>query len=337
MQFALRYDMRAPDFGAPAQDLYRASIDQVAWADSLGFDTVYLAEHHGADDGYCPAPMIQASAMMAVSARIRVHFSALLAVLHHPIRLAEDLAVLDLISNGRVDLTLGLGYRPHEYRMFGIDQRRRVAILEETIQILELAWTGQPFDYHGEQIVVRPRPVQRPRPPIYIGGSAEASAYRAARLGDGYNPAMPGLWELYVAECERLGRPPGPAPHGKAPLFLHITDDPDRDWQIVAPHLLYTARSNAAWASERGVGGTPYSGAETLDGLKAHPRFEVFTPDECVRYVLGQPLDTELVFQPLMGGLPIDVGWAGLRMFETDVLPRLIEAGRGPGASGGTP
>ena len=126
MRYALRYDMRAPDFGAPAAALYAASIEQVAWADHLGFGTVYLAEHHGADDGYCPAPMFQASAMLAVSERIRVHFSALLAVLHDPIRLAEDLAVLDLLGRGRVDVTLGLGYRPHEYRMFGVDQKRRV-------------------------------------------------------------------------------------------------------------------------------------------------------------------------------------------------------------------
>ena len=82
MKLTLRYDMRAPELGAPAVDLYEASVDQVAWADRLGFSTVYLAEHHGADDGYCPAPMIQASAMMGVSRHIRVHFSALLAPLH---------------------------------------------------------------------------------------------------------------------------------------------------------------------------------------------------------------------------------------------------------------
>jgi alkanesulfonate monooxygenase SsuD/methylene tetrahydromethanopterin reductase-like flavin-dependent oxidoreductase (luciferase family) len=205
-----------------------------------------------------------------------------------------------------------------------------VPILQDTIRILELAWTGEPFEHRGEQVVVSPRPYQRPRPPLYIGGSAEASALRAARLGDGYLPAMPGLWEVYVTECERLGRPVGPVPPAKAPLFLHVTPDPERDWEVVAPHVLYTARSNAEWAKERGVGDTPYQGALTLADLKAHPRFEVVTPDDCVELVLGLPDNAEVVFQPLMGGLPVDIGWAGLHLFESEVLPRLVDAGRGP-------
>jgi alkanesulfonate monooxygenase SsuD/methylene tetrahydromethanopterin reductase-like flavin-dependent oxidoreductase (luciferase family) len=330
MRFALRYDMRAPAFGAPPEELYPAAVEQVAWGDRVGFATVYLAEHHGADDGYCPAPMIQASAMAAASRRIRLHLSALLAVLHDPIRLAEDLAVLDLISGGRVDITLGLGYRPHEYRMFGIEQQQRVRVLEDTIRMLELAWTGEPFEHRGERVVVRPRPHQRPRPPLYIGGSAEASAYRAARLGDGYLPAMPGLWEIYAAECQRLGRPVGPIPPARATLFLHVARDPEQAWEVVAPHVLYTARVTAEWAQERGTGGTPYQDLTTVEELAAHPRFQVLTPDQCVDYVCGLPDDAEVVLQPLMGGLPIDIGWAGLELFEAEVLPRLTSAGRGP-------
>lgn len=330
MKYALRFDMRAPAFGADPSAMYQASIEQVAWADRLGFDTVYLAEHHGADDGYCPSPMVQGAAMMGVSDHIRVHFSALLGVLHDPIRLAEDLAILDLLSAGRVDVTLGLGYRPHEYRMFGVDKKRRVEVLNETIRLLRLAWTGEPFEWRGEMFTVRPRPVQPGGPPLYIGGSAEASARRAAQLGDGYFPALPGLWEIYVDECARVGRDPGPTPPTKGPLFLHVTHDPEAAWEQVAPHVLYTSRSNAEWAKERNAGGTPYEGAETIDDLKAHPRFEVLTPDQCVDYFLEQPDDVELVFQPLMGGLPIDVGWESLRLFESEVLPRLIAAGRGP-------
>jgi alkanesulfonate monooxygenase SsuD/methylene tetrahydromethanopterin reductase-like flavin-dependent oxidoreductase (luciferase family) len=330
MRFAMRYDMRAPDFGAAPVELYAASLEQVSWADRVGFDTVYLAEHHGAEDGYCPAPMVQAAAMAAVSSRIRIHLSALLAVLHDPVRLAEDLAVLDLLSAGRIDVTLGLGYRPHEYRMFGVDQRRRVPILEATIRLLQQAWTGEPFEHRGEQVVVRPRPVQQPGPPLYIGGSAEASAYRAARLGDGYLPALDGLWEIYAAECARLGRPAGPRPPSKGPLFLHVTSDPERDWAVVAPHVLYTARSNAEWARERGVGATPYPAATSVEELRAHDRFQVLTPDECVDHFLAAPADTELVLQPLMGGLPPEHGWSSLELFESAVLPRLVAAGRGP-------
>jgi alkanesulfonate monooxygenase SsuD/methylene tetrahydromethanopterin reductase-like flavin-dependent oxidoreductase (luciferase family) len=327
MKLTLRYDMRAPAFGAPARDLYEASVEQVAWADRLGFHTVYLAEHHGADDGYCPAPMIQGAAMIGASEAIRVHFSALLLPLHDPIRAAEDLAVLDLLSGGRIDVTVGLGYRPHEYRMFGIEKKLRVSVLEENIRILRQAWTGEPFEYRGESVVVRPQPVQPSGPPLYIGGSAEASAYRAAALGDGYLPAMEGLWEIYERECRRLGRPLGPKPPHKSPLFLHVSEDPERDWELVAPHVLYTARSNAEWAKERGVGATPYPAADSVEELKGHPRFMVCTPDELVEHMISLPPDAEMGFQPLMGGLPPDVGWESLRLFEHRVLPRIVDAG----------
>ena len=187
----LRYDMRAPEMGAPVPALYSAAIEQCAWGDKLGFDTVYLAEHHGADDGYCVSPMILASAIAAVTSQVEIHLSALIAVLHNPLRLAEDLAAVDIISGGRLAITLGIGYRLHEYEMFGIDKKRRVPLLEETIGVLEQAWTGEPFDYKGPTVMVRPTPVRKPRPPIYIGGSTEASAIRAARLGDNYFPAVP--------------------------------------------------------------------------------------------------------------------------------------------------
>ena len=205
MRLALRYDMRAPSIGAPAPALYAASIEQCAWADRLGFEMVYLAEHHGAEDGYCPSPIVLATAMAARTERMVVHLSALVAVLHHPIRLAEDLAILDIISQGRLAVTLGIGYRPHEYQLFGVEKRRRVPIIEETIGVLQQAWTGEPFEFRGMTVVVRPTPVQRPGPPLYIGGSTEASALRAARLGDGYIPALDGLYEVYAEERRRLG------------------------------------------------------------------------------------------------------------------------------------
>ena len=213
MRLALRYDMRAPSIGAPARELYAASVEMAAWADGYDFDVVYLAEHHGADDGYCPAPIVQASAIAARTKTMRLHFSALIAVLHNPIRLAEDLAVLDLISNGRVEATLGLGYRPHEYTLFNVPKSKRVSILTDTIGVLDRAWTGEPFEYNGQTVVVRPTPVQKPRPPLFIGGSSEASALRAARLGDNYLPATPGLLQIYQDERRRLGLPvPDPPP-----------------------------------------------------------------------------------------------------------------------------
>jgi alkanesulfonate monooxygenase SsuD/methylene tetrahydromethanopterin reductase-like flavin-dependent oxidoreductase (luciferase family) len=317
--------MRAPAFGASTSALYAASVEQSAWADQLGFDSVYLAEHHGAEDGYCASPMIQASAIAAVTSQMEIHLSALIAVLHQPLRLAEDLATIDIISQGRLAMTLGIGYRPHEYRMFGVEKSKRASLLEEIIGVLEQAWTGEPFDYHGTTVMVRPTPVRKPRPPIYIGGSSEASAIRAARLGDNYFPAVPALTEVYEAERRRLGLPVPRRPLRKGPLFLFVTNDPERDWQVVAPHIMYTSNSNADWARERGVGATPYPHVNDMSGLQASDAFAVVTPDDCVKLASDLGRDSELVFQPLMGGLDPAVGWSSLELFEAEVLPRLVE------------
>jgi alkanesulfonate monooxygenase SsuD/methylene tetrahydromethanopterin reductase-like flavin-dependent oxidoreductase (luciferase family) len=327
MRLALRYDMRAPAIGAPAPALYQAAVEQCTWGDRLGFETVYLAEHHGADDGYCPSPIVLASAIASRTQRIVVHFSALIAVLHHPIRLAEDIAILDIISRGRTALTLGIGYRLHEYPLFGVDKRRRVPILEETIRVLEQAWTGEPFEFRGMTVVVRPRPVQRPHPPLYIAGSTEASAIRAARMGDGYQPVTQSHYDIYAAERHRLGLPVPPPPPRRGPLFVHVTHDPEKAWAVVGPHVLYTSNSNAEWAKERGVGATPYPPASSVDELKRSGNFAVVTPEECA--VLAQSLGSEVEFglQPLMGGLDPEVAWESLELFESAVLPRLVDAG----------
>ncbi len=329
MRLSLRYDMRAPSIGAPAAELYKAAKDQCDWADKLGFETVFLAEHHGAEDGYCASPLIQGSAIAARTERMKIHFSALVAVLHNPLRLAEDLATLDIISAGRIEMTMGIGYRDSEYAMFEIPRARRVKILEETIGILEKAWTGEPFEYRGMTVRVRPTPVQTPRPPIYIGGSAEASARRAAKLGDNYMPAgdKDGLYAIYNEERRKLGLPIPPRPPNPGPLFLFVTDDPDRDWPILAPHLLYTTNSNAQWAKERGVGTTTYPFVESIGELKKQKHFVVVTPEQCIDLCVQRGLDSELMFQPLMGGLAPEHGWRSLELFESKVLPTLEELG----------
>lgn len=336
MRLSLRYDMRAPAIGAPVEDLYAACLDQCEWADKLGFDTVYLAEHHGADDGYCASPIALGAAIAGRTSGIRIHLSALLPVLHDPLRLAEDLATLDILSRGRLDLTVGLGYRPHEYEMFGVQKSRRVAVLEETIGVLEKAWTGEPFSYRGTTVMVRPAPVQKPRPPIYIGGSSPASARRAARYGDNYLPAgdVAGLYEIYQETRRQMGLPPNTPPPALGPMFLFVADDPEQAWQTVAPYVLYTSNSNAEWARERGVGSTQYIPAQGVEDLKASPVFEVVTPEGCVALAEALGRDAELMFQPLMGGMPPEAGQASLELFAAEVLPRLAETGYRPALPG---
>src|SRR5919106_2090746 len=148
---SLRYDLRAPAFGAPAEALYRAALDQCAWAEDHGFAMVSLSEHHGSDDGYCPSPLVMAAAIAGRTRRMRILIAALVLPLYDPIRLAEDLAVLDLASGGRIDLIAGAGYRHEELAMFGRDMDERVALFEEALDVLRAAWSGEEFDFRGRR------------------------------------------------------------------------------------------------------------------------------------------------------------------------------------------
>lgn len=324
MQLNLRYDLNRPDFGASHPALYRAAIEQAKWADKLGFTQVFIAEHHGAEGGYCPSPMVMAGAILGATENIIAHLSALVVTLHDPLRLAEDLSVLDNISNGRVWFTAGMGYRPHEFEMFGLDISKRLAIMNEVLATAKSAWTGEPFTFRGRTVRVTPVPVQEGGPKIYMGGSTDKSAIRAAKNGYQYYPGHPDLFDIYKKEREAAGFPP-PEPQLKpAASFLYVSDDPDRDWPIVAPHVAYATNTYAEWAAERGVGDTRYKSAETIDALKALPNIKVLTPDECFNYLKELGAGTSVTFHALLGGLDPEVSWRSLRLFEKEVLPRLV-------------
>ena len=219
MELVVTYDMRAPDFGAPARELYAAALDQVVWADEQGFDIVGLGEHHASPDGYNPSPLVLAAAMGGRTRRIRFRTSVLLAPLYDPIKLAEDAAVTQLATGGRLLLGIGGGYRPAEFEMFGKRLEDRWRLIGETIELLRLAWRGEPFEWQGRRCHVTPRP--EPPPPILLGGGSPAAARRAARIADGWFPPLePRLWDPYRDECKKLGKPdPGPYPPN-GPIFL---------------------------------------------------------------------------------------------------------------------
>ena len=120
-RFGVCYDFRnPPDSGVPDRQLYAEALDQVAWLDGLGADIVWFTEHHFVDDGYLPSWIPVASAMAARTTHVRFSTDICLLPFNHPVRLAEDLAVLDQISNGRVEIGTGMGYAPHEFRGFGV-------------------------------------------------------------------------------------------------------------------------------------------------------------------------------------------------------------------------
>jgi alkanesulfonate monooxygenase SsuD/methylene tetrahydromethanopterin reductase-like flavin-dependent oxidoreductase (luciferase family) len=327
MRMTLRYDMRQPDAKADKHRQYEACIEQCVWADRLGFEEVFIGEHHGADDGYIPSAMILASAIAARTKNIKLHLSALLLPMHHPLRLAEDLAVLDIVSNGRVKITAGMGYRPSEFEMLGVDHSRRLRIYLDAIDTLHKAWTGEPFEFQGRTVRVRPTPIQPGGPKIIMGGSVEAAAERAARMGLDFMPGHPALYETYKAERAKLGMPPPPPLPNFGPTFIYVTRDPEAAWPVVAPHILHATNSYAAWAKERGKGSTLYSELGNIDEIKANPLYQVVTPVQAVDFAQSLEPHGELQFQPLFGGLDPAVAWESLELFERESLPLMKQRG----------
>ena len=321
VQLSLRYDLRAPDFGPPMQGQYRAALEQCAWADEHGFESVAVSEHHASDDGYCPSPVVLAAAIAGRTSRVRIMIAALVLPLYDPIRLAEDLAVLDLASGGRIDLVIGAGYRPEELAMYGRQMDERVALVEEGVAALRTAWTGEPFEFQGRTVQVTPRPLQERGPKLLMAGATKAAARCAARIGDGFVPVDPSLWPVYKEACRDLGKDPGPAAPGGGPMFIHVADDPDQAWAKIAPHALHEMNSYGQWlTSAEGI--AVYTPTEDADALR-DTMYAVLTPEECV--ALAKEMGA-LRLHPLMGGLPPELAWESLELIESKVLPELRTA-----------
>jgi alkanesulfonate monooxygenase SsuD/methylene tetrahydromethanopterin reductase-like flavin-dependent oxidoreductase (luciferase family) len=321
----VRYDLRAPSFGPVGHpERYAACLDQCAWADERGFDLVVLSEHHGVEDGYLPSPVVLAAAVAGRTRKANIWISAILVPLYEPLRLAEDLAVLDLASGGRIGLVAGIGYRPEEFAMLGVDRKRRGALLEEHLAVLQQAWTGEPFEYQGRTVQVTPRPLQQPHPLLFVGGSTDVAATRAARLGLNFFPAVgdEALAQRYREECQQLGKPEGLVILPQGAGFLHVAEDPEKAWTQIAPYAQHEATSYDSWQTE-GQRSQVHTAAQTPDELRASGQFPVLTPDECVALAQSMgPMDS-LVFHPMLGGIPPDLAWESLELFAAKVLPRI--------------
>ena len=310
MELCITYDMRAPDFGAARNDLYDCALDQVAWADEAGFDVVGLGEHHCAEDGYNPSPLLLASAMAARTQRIKLRTSVLLAPLYDLPKLAEDAAVAQLISRGRLLLGIGAGYRPAEFESFGRDLDQRWRVMGETCDFLRLAWTGEPFQWQGREVIVTPRP-EPCAPPLLLGGSSAAAARRAAHIADGWFPPLDArLWQPYRDECLSLGmNDPGEYP-AQGPIFLWIAEDPERAWGEVMPHVLHQLRSYSQWTVEAfGHAAGPYAGGIDEQQVRQSGAYRVLAPDQAL--ALAQELGDHsvLYLNPLLAGIDPAASW----------------------------
>ncbi len=324
--FGLRFDFRVPGFAPGTRaERYAAAIDMAEWADRLGHvPLITLSEHHGSADGYLPSPLPVAAAMAARTSTVRLNIAAMIPSFHDPVRLAEDVAVVDLVSGGRLDLVLANGYVAREFAMFGVPLAERPRRTTEMVRFLKQAWTGEPFEHEGRTVQVLPTPARPGGPPITLGGSTEKAARRAARIADGFLPSTPEIWEFYADELRRLGKPdPGPYLGGDTSV-VHVAEDADRGWQEIAPYAMHEVNAYGEWQADAGLGADGgYVPFTDPDELRASGRYRVVTPDELVEELREKGPFAFVMLHPLLGGLPPEVGWSSLRLVEHEVVPRL--------------
>ena len=187
LRFGLWYDFRNPPQWRQSPDrLYREILDQIVWGENNGFDDVCLSEHHFIEDGYLPSLLPAAAAIAARTRRIRIASGVLLMPFHNPVRLAEDIAVVDVISGGRLEVGVGAGYKLEEFERFGIPFDERGPRTNQALGVVRRLLDGETvtlknayFDLN--EVKITPAPIQRPHPPIWLGGRGASSARPSRR------------------------------------------------------------------------------------------------------------------------------------------------------------
>ena len=328
MKTGCLFDFRnPPQWAQPYADLYNDTIDDMVAVEELGFDTAWTTEHHFLEDGYLPSQLAVLSAVAARTQRIGLGTFVLLLPLHDPVRVAEDAAVVDLISRGRLILGLGQGYRVGEFTGFEKDHKRRGSALSEGIDILRKSWSGETFSHAGKfwsytDIMVTPAPAQPGGPPLMAGARSEKGIQRVARMGCHFLPI--GNTEdidIYRTACTDLGREPGQV---RILRSCYVTEKDDSELDKVWPHVNYQVDYYAKWMHE--ANDKPEDRTNTSDGFRDLSNFFTGPPqkvlDEIKAFEAESGID-ELVLFFHFPGMDRAVSRGSMQRFAADVLPHL--------------
>ncbi len=329
MRFGLTTDFRnPPDSGKSSVQVYAEIIEALVFAESRGFVGAYIFEHHFAEDDYVSSPLIAAAAIAARTQRMRIGPDITILPLYNPVKAAEDGAVLDLISNGRLDFGVGLGYRPEEFAGYGLQIKDKSSRADEALQILRRLWQGDIVTFHGkhfdvEQARLSPRPVQKPNPPIWVGGFSRGAARRAARYGDGYiGPTSKSMYDLYREQLRLAGKSAASARVIGGDLWLVVSEDPDRTFAAYAPHLMYWF--NSYWKWFEGTDTQPWSRIDQPEELRSRHLVNVVTPEAATALIRHRMSEVPLEMYTMMlspPGIQMKLVMESLELFAHKVMP----------------
>ncbi len=329
LTFGYLYDFRNPEpWRRPWAELYAETLDTIAWTETIGFQGAWVPEHHGAEDGYMPSPMITLAAIAARTRTMAIGSGVALAPLYHPVRFAEDCAVLDNLAGGRLEMALAIGYRRRETAAYGVDFTRRGARFDEFLEIVRRLWAGETVTFAGKYYQVENARIVPPAPrgqvPLYIGGFAEKALARVAKYADGYfgNEDVCGM---YADKLREQGKDPAEARIRIQGLFVAVAEDPAAAMEELAPYYHWVNNSYGAWLNEDKAIGIDDPGLKPmgLDDFKRSGILQIWTPEKAIEkfQAMQARLPVEHFMMMMPPGLPQDRFRHYARLFAERVLP----------------
>lgn len=326
--FGLWYDLRNPSqWRQPLGSLYRESIDQVAWAEQLGFGSAWVSEHHFADDDYASSPLTIAATIGARTSTMRLGTNIVVAGLHDPVRLAEDATALSLLTDNRFELGVGLGYHAREFEAFGRRVKQRPSLLEDSIAVIRKAWSGSAEPYEGKRfslpgLQVTPVPEQAPR--LLIGAQSPVGIDRAARMGDGVITLSNDHCQVYLDAVERHG---GDLAEARiyASQWTIVADDPERVWAQVGEHARYQLNEYIAWGSFEGPDQpSEFPDTQSVLDAGAYRLMDAsMAVDELVTLATTYPQIRDFHYWAQLPGESVDSGSARIQYIADHVIPEV--------------
>ncbi len=328
VNYGLWYDFRnPPQWERGFEEFYADSLAQIAAAETQGFDSAWLTEHHFCDDGYTPSPLVVAAAIGARTHRMRVGTNLMLLPLHDPVRVAEDAATLSIATDGRFDLGVGIGYRQLEFDQFGRKLSHRPSLVEEGIEILRRAWSGDAINFTGKRFEVgdlRITPTPRRAPHILLGGMAPPAVERAARVADGFLSTGGLGMDNYCEALQRVGKP---LSEGRIILgcWAIIAEDPEAEAARIGDHILYQANEYIKWGAFGPPGATPlYPDAKTAIENGLYELWDAETAISKLRQLVADyPMIADIHFWAQFPGESVESGTRRLTYIAEKVLPAL--------------
>lgn len=334
LDFGLHYSCQSPEREWAA--VYRATLEQAQEAEALGYTAISVAEHHFLPDGWVPAPMTLLGALAGVTEDIALGTNIVILPLHHPVAVAEQAAMLDLLSGGNFRLGIGIGWRDEEFDAFGVAKRTRVARVEEGLELLDLLLREERVTYEGEvyaveDLTVMPRPLQT-SVPLWYGGQSPPAIRRAARLADAWSMSpietraeLAQSVTTYEEALQTAGRDPDDV-HRPLRREAFVAEDDEAAWEAVGPSLLYEYQDVYGDYDDIGHEFDPEDHEDAIEELREHAedRFIIGGPEtvieELERYREAVGMD-EVLLRMHFPGMEPSRSAASMRLLAEEVMP----------------